>query len=149
MTVAIGADHRGYQLKMQITQYLQRRKIQVLDCGTDSNAPVDYPVIALAVAQSIQHHRARFGILLCYTGNGMAIAANKVKGVRAALVWEPVFARFARMHNDANILVLPAGFIADIKKIKRIISIFLKTPFALGRHRRRVSLIRRYENTHA
>jgi len=149
MTVAIGADHRGYQLKNDIKCLLRAKHVRVLDCGTDSTEPVDYPVIAVAVAEAVRHRNARFGILLCHTGNGMAIAANKVPGIRAALVFDPVFAGLARRHNDANILVIPAGFVTPRRVIRAIIGAFLTTSFEGGRHRRRVNLIRRYEKTHA
>ena len=148
MTVAIGADHRGYQLKDDIKRFLRTKHVRVLDCGTDTADPVDYPVIAIAVAEAVRRRNARLGILLCHTGNGMAIAANKVPGIRAALVFDPVFADLARRHNDANILVLPAGFITERRSIRAIVTTFMKTPFAGGRHRRRVNLIRRYEKIH-
>lgn len=147
MTVALGADHRGFPIKIEIKRYLRGRHIRIMDCGADTPEPVDYPIIARAVAEAVARRRARFGILLCYTGNGMAIAANKVKDARAAVALTPVFAHYARLHNDANILVIPAGF-TPTNKIKIIISEFLKTKFEGGRHRRRVNLIRRYEKAH-
>lgn len=147
MRIHVGADHRGYATKARIAKYLVRRGYRVFDHGTGSAAPVDYPDIALAVGKAVARAKGSFGILLCYTGQGMVIAANKVRGVRAALCVETVCARFSRAHNDANILVLPAGFFEYGPKMRRVIDVFLKTPFEGGRHRRRVKKIKEHEGS--
>jgi ribose 5-phosphate isomerase B len=144
MIIAIGTDHRGFKLKERIKNYLRDRRMKILDFGTFSDAPVDYPEFALRVAQSVGRKRARFGVLLCHTGNGMAIAANKVKGVRAAICPAPAYADLARRHNDANILVIPAGFVKTAVAL-RILRVFLKAQFEAGRHKRRINIIARYE----
>lgn len=148
MIVAIAADHRGVKSKDQIIARLRSKRIEIKDFGTFTEDPVDYPGLAFKVAECVGRKHARFGILLCHTGNGMAIAANKVPGVRAAICPDPVFAGLARRHNDANILVIPAGFVKT-SVVPRIIDTFLKTGFEGGRHRRRINQIRQYEKIHA
>ncbi len=108
VTIAIGADHGGYELKEALKQHLAKRGVTVSDCGAGSSESSDYPDYAQAVAQSVSHHQAQFGVLICSTGVGMSIAANKVPGVRAALVGDARTAALARQHNDANILCLGA-----------------------------------------
>ncbi|MBE0432735.1 ribose 5-phosphate isomerase B [candidate division WOR-3 bacterium] len=147
MKIHVGADHRGYKTKTRIVKYLLRTGHEVLDHGTGSEAPVDYPDIALAVGQAVARGKVSFGILLCYTGQGMVIAANKVKGVRAALCVEKVCARFARAHNNANVLVMPAGFFEYGPRMRRVIDTFLNTPFEKGRHQRRIDKIRKHEGS--
>ncbi len=148
MKIGIGADHRGYQLKNKIVKFLQeqREKVyKVYDYGSFSSESIDYPDIAFRVAEDVARRRLKFGILLCFSGQGMVITANKVKGIRAALCPKPVFARLARAHNNANILVLPAGFVKFNKELKKTITVFLNTDFEGGRHKRRINKIKKYE----
>jgi len=145
MTIAIGSDHRGLVLKDKIKKFLLNKKIRVLDKGTYSLESADYPEFGLTVANAVIMEKAKYGILICYSGQGMAIAANKVKGIRAAIAWKPEIARLARGHNDANILVLPVGFIKSRKSWQKAINYFLKTKFEGGRHLRRLTVIKNYE----
>jgi ribose 5-phosphate isomerase B len=147
MKIGIGADHRGYQTKARIVAYLQKNGHDVVDYGTRSEDSVDYPDIAISVAEEIARGRLDFGILLCYSGQGMVMAANKVRGIRAAFCINEEYARFARAHNDANVLVMPAGFIKFGKKMKSVIDTFLHTGFEGGRHLRRVDKIKKYESS--
>ena len=144
MKVAIGADHRGYKLKQSIVHYLIRKRYDVSDYGTHSSQSVDYPDLAFDVAQSVASRKVRFGILICYTGQGMTMAANKVKGVRAALCTSVRVARMARAHNDANVLVIP-GYLGYNAKVQGIIRTFFSVRFEGGRHGRRVKKITQYE----
>jgi len=148
MIIAIATDHRGVLLKDKIIAQLRSKRIKIKDFGAFTEDPVDYPIFAFKVAECVGRKQARFGILLCHTGNGMAIAANKVPGVRAAICPDKVFAYLARRHNDANILVVPAGFV-KASSVSKIIETFLKTGFEGGRHRRRINQIRKYEKSHA
>src|ERR1035437_3541516 len=136
-TIAIGADHGGYELKETLKQYLEKRGVSVADLGATSSEASDYPDYAQAVAQSVAHHRAQFGVLICSTGIGMSIAANKVPGVRAALVGDVSTAALARQHNHANVLCL-AGQTTKPEEAKRIVDAFLDARFEGGRHERRV-----------
>lgn len=144
MKITIGADHRGFGLKERLKSYLIRQGYQVLDKGTFSSQPVDYPDYAFAVAEAVAKGKASRGILICATGIGMAIAANKVKGVRAALCYEPRTARLSREHNNANLLCLGAD-ITDPLKATRIVRVWLNTEFSGGRHSRRLAKIRAAE----
>jgi ribose 5-phosphate isomerase B len=147
MKIGIGADHRGIKLKSAIKTYLEKKNYRIKDYGTHSAAPVDYPDIALELAQDVAAGRSKFGILLCYTGQGMAMAANKVPGIRAAVCTTRKIAEYARAHNNANILVIPAGFIKFDERTRQIIRTFLITPFQGGRHLRRINKIKKYENS--
>jgi ribose 5-phosphate isomerase B len=140
MKIALGADHAGYQLKDQIKQHLEQQGISVRDEGTSSAESVDYPDYARAVAHDISEQRADLGILVCGSGIGMAIAANKVDGVRAANVSTEYEAQMSREHNNANVLALGAR-ILDPGQAFRIVDKWLATPFAGGRHERRVEKI--------
>jgi len=148
MKIAIGADHRGFKTKLLIAGYLRKQGHEVFDYGTDSEEPVDYPDVAWQVGEAVAKKKTGYGILLCYSGQGMVMAANKVMGVRAALCAEKVCARFARAHNNANVLVMPAGFIPYGKRMREIITTFLSTRFEGGRHRRRINKIANYEKNH-
>ena len=148
MKIGIGSDHRGVVLKTKIIKLLHGSGYKVIDCGTVSETAVDYPMIGLRLAHDVANKKVRFGILLCYTGQGMAMTANKVAGVRAAICTTPQIAQLTRAHNDANILVLPAGFIGFGKKTRAIIKVFLNTKFEGGRHLRRVRIIKKYERDH-
>jgi len=148
MNIGIGADHRGVVLKAKIIKFLKGLGHSIKDYGTDSAVSVDYPIIGLRLGRDVAKKKLRFGILMCYTGQGMAMTANKVPGVRAAICTTPKIAALTRAHNDANILVLPAGFIKYDKKTKAIIKTFLNTKFERGRHLRRVQIIKKYEKNH-
>ncbi len=137
-TVAVAADHGGYDLKCVLLPELQTLDLGVLDLGTDGRESVDYPDFADAVARAVEDGRARWGLLICGTGIGMSMAANRHRGVRAALVHDGLTARLARQHNDANVLVL-GGRILGPELAKDCIKIFFATPFEGGRHARRVA----------
>ncbi|MGC8828491.1 MAG: ribose 5-phosphate isomerase B [Verrucomicrobiia bacterium] len=140
ITIAIGADHGGYELKQKIKAYLQTQGIETTDFGTDSQESCDYPDIALAVAKSVSRKEHAFGILVCTTGIGMSITANKVPGIRAALVWNEELASKARSHNNANVLCL-SGKYTDPELAVKIVATFLNSNFEGGRHLRRVEKI--------
>jgi len=139
-TVAIGGDHAGFAMKNNLAKHLKDEGHRVLDLGTDSAESTDYPQYAHAVARSVISGQAAFGILVCGSGNGMNITANKHRGVRAALAWDPEIATLARTHNDANVLTLPARFIPEEMAL-RIADRFLSADFEGGRHARRVDQI--------
>jgi ribose 5-phosphate isomerase B len=149
MRIALGADHAGFQLKQEIRRELDARGIRYTDFGTDSPESVDYPDFAEKVGQAVASGEFDRGILFCGSGIGMAIAANKIAGVRAAAVFDAEAARLAREHNDANVLSL-GGRVTPADKAQQIIDAFLDTPFAGGRHQRRVDKIGEIEqNNHA
>ena len=140
MKIALGSDHAGFELKERIKQKLTSQGITVDDRGTDSTASVDYPDFARKVAEEVAGHGAELGILVCSTGIGMSIAANKIPGIRAAKVDTEFEAERSREHNDANVLTLGADTIAADEAFK-IVDKWLATPFAGGRHERRVEKI--------
>jgi ribose 5-phosphate isomerase B len=140
MRIALGADHAGYELKDKIRTYLQQKGIDVQDEGTRSGESVDYPDYAQTVAHDVSQGRAEMGILVCGSGIGMAIAANKVAGVRAANVSSEYQAQMSREHNNANVLTLGARILKEEDAL-RIVDAWLVTPFAGGRHERRVEKI--------
>jgi ribose 5-phosphate isomerase B len=140
MKIALGADHAGYQLKDQIRQHLAQQCIELRDEGTFSPESVDYPDFARAVAHDVSEQRADLGILVCGSGIGMAIAANKVDGIRAANVTTEYEAQMSREHNNANVLALGARILKPEEAL-RIVDTWLATPFAGGRHERRVEKI--------
>lgn len=140
-TIAIGCDHAGYELKEKLITFLNDKGYEVKDYGTNSDESVDYPDFAKAVAQSIVDGKSRYGVLICGSGNGINITANKIKGIRAALCWRRELARLARMHNDANIVSLPARFI-NFEEAEKTVETFLTTDFETGgRHEQRVEKI--------
>lgn len=145
MKIALGSDHAGYQLKEQIKTFLEQEQYQCHDFGTDSLESVDYPDYAKMVSQSVAKKEYDFGILVCYTGIGMSMTSNKVKGIRAALVVNTENAKLTREHNNANVLCLGAKDV-NIESAKEIVKTFLETPFSGGRHERRVEKIVRLEN---
>jgi ribose 5-phosphate isomerase B len=147
MKIGIGADHRGFKTKSQIVSHLRKLGHKVIDYGTDTEESVDYPDIAVRVARDVARRKTDFGILLCFSGQGMVMAANKVRGARAAFGINSDYARFARAHNHANVLVMPAGFLKFGKKMRDIIRVFLNTKFEGGRHRRRINKMKRYEDS--
>ena len=139
MKIYIGSDHAGYDLKEQIKQHFTNG-FEWIDLGTDSTASVDYPNFAHPVAQAVAESTDNIGILICGTGNGMAMTANKHQNIRAALCWSKEIAALAHQHNNANILVLPARFI-PAETAFEMIETFLSTPFEGGRHLNRVNKI--------
>ena len=141
-TIAVGADHGGYELKEALKHHLQKRGLTVTDFGTNSPESTDYPEYAQSVARSVAEHQHEFGLLICSSGIGMSIAANKVPGARAALVWDEESAGMARRHNNANVLCL-GGRGTDLDVARRIVDSFLSTPFEGGRHERRVGKLER------
>ena len=147
MKVAIGADHRGYPLKEQIKGAFTPQNIEFSDVGAKSAESCDYPDYAIPVAEAVAQGRAERGILICSSGNGMLIAANKVKGVRAAMAFTPEMARLSRLHNDANVLAIPADYL-DPQLVPKIVKVWLETGFEGGRHERRINKIKEYEHAH-
>ncbi len=139
LTIAIGADHAGFALKQELINSVLA-EYTVIDLGTDSPAPVDYPDIAKRVATVVAAGRADFGVLICGTGIGMSMAAGKVRGIRAARCTEPFSAEMSRRDNDANILCLGAR-VMGVEMAKKTLTVWLNTPFAGGRHARRVGKI--------
>ena len=138
--LALGSDHAGYLLKKFLVENLANNGYQVKDYGTFSEESVDYPDFAHLVAHSVNEGVYDRGILICGTGNGVNITANKYPKVRSALCWNEEIAKFARLHNDANILALPARFI-DFNVALNVMNIFLTTGFEGGRHQRRIEKI--------
>ncbi len=138
--VAIGSDHAGFHLKETVTRYLNGLEKDVKDYGAFSETPVDYPDVAHILARDVDTGIIKRGILLCGTGNGMSMTANKYRNVRAALCWNGEIARFARLHNDANILVLPARHITPEEAL-HCVDLFFSTEFEGGRHLKRVGKI--------
>jgi len=144
MKIAIGSDHAGFELKEQIKAFLDVRGTQWQDFGTDSADSTDYPDYGFPVAEAVARGEFELGILICGTGIGMSIAANKVRGIRAALCTSPEMAEFSRRHNDANILTL-GGRMLSPEEATEIVDTWLKTAFEGDRHARRVGKIRSYE----
>ena len=148
MKIAIGADHAGFELKQKIHAVLQTEGHQVTDEGTIDNNSVDYPDFARRVAHDVTEGRADFGVLVCGSGIGMAIAANKVAGIRAANVCNVEEAQLSREHNNANVVAIGARLV-DEDRAKQIVRTFLNTAFAGGRHERRVEKIAQIEKQEA
>jgi ribose 5-phosphate isomerase B len=138
--IAIGADHAGYEYKTVIANLLHHKGLQLKDFGTYSNGPVDYPDFAHPVATAVENGEASCGILICGSGNGVAITANKHQNIRAAICWLADVARFAREHNNANILCIPARFVST-PAAEEMVNVFLNTNFEGGRHEKRVDKI--------
>jgi ribose 5-phosphate isomerase B len=144
MRIAVGSDHRGFEVKRRIVALLQRLNHEVIDLGPHSGDSVDYPDFAFEVARAVSEGRVDRGVLACGTGIGMCIAANKVKGVRAAPCHDSITAEMSRRHNNANVLCLSADLLGD-DLIDRMVKIWLETEFEGGRHARRVDKIARFE----
>lgn len=144
MNVSLGADHRGFELKEKVKEYLTRLGHDVIDFGTDSAESVDYPDFAFKVAESVAEGEADFGVTVCWTGNGMNMVANKVKGVRSALCLNDEMAMLARAHNNANVLALASNFVSETMA-RKILDVWLATEFEGGRHARRLEKIRSHE----
>ncbi|MBK7425775.1 MAG: ribose 5-phosphate isomerase B [Saprospiraceae bacterium] len=140
-SISIGSDHAGYAYKQVIKSFLSSEGYDVLDMGTDSADSVDYPDFVHPVAESIKLKQADQGIVLCGSGNGVAITANKHQHIRAALCWTDEIASLARQHNDANVLAIPCRFVSEELAIQ-MVKTFLNTDFEGGRHQKRVEKIR-------
>lgn len=145
MKVSIAGDHAGFEEKQLMIEYLRELGHEVLDRGPDSDARVDYPDFAKLVADDVVSGAADRGVLVCGTGIGMAVAANKVRGIRAANVTSPEFAALAREHNDANVVTVSGRFVTD-EVNRAIVKTFLETGFGGGRHAGRVAKIAALEN---
>ncbi|MEO0042377.1 MAG: hypothetical protein RL329_1825 [Bacteroidota bacterium] len=139
-TIAFGCDHAGISFKKAIFDFLTQRGYKILDFGTYDTSSVDYPDFAHPTALAVESGKADLGIVVCGSGNGVAIAANKHQGIRAALCWNSALAALARQHNDANILAIPARFI-PLETALEMTQVFLDTPFEGGRHQNRVHKI--------
>jgi ribose 5-phosphate isomerase B len=146
MKIAIGADHAGFALKDQVRDALRQAGHEVVDVGTNSAESTDYPDYAGAVAHDVVSGAADRGILVCSTGVGMSIAANKVDGIRAALAVNPEEVRLTRAHNDANIITIGARY-TDPQTANEMVRVFLDTPFEGGRHARRIGKIAQLEKS--
>ncbi len=140
MKLSIACDHAGYNYKEEVKKYLENKGHQVIDCGTYSLESCDYPIFGKEAARKVANKEVDFGILICSSGEGIMIAANKVPGVRAGLAYNDDVARLIRQHNNANMIAFGANFMA-LEDVKRRIDIFLATEFEGGRHERRVNEI--------
>ncbi len=140
LIIAIGADHAGFQLKTAVAEHLRAKGYTIQDFGAHSEDSVDYPDFAHPVAEAVENGKANFGVLICGSANGISMAANKHRGVRAAVCWNREVAKLARQHNDANILSLPARFISNEEALA-CADVFMETPFEGGRHGKRVDKI--------
>ena len=142
--IAIGCDHGGYKLKEELKKYMDEKNIEYRDCGTMSEESIDYPNIAKEVAESVKSKECEKGILICRSGIGMSMCANKYKGIRCAVCYKEETAKYARMHNDSNILALGADYITTNEAIC-IFRVWLATEFEGGRHQERLKLIEEIE----
>jgi ribose 5-phosphate isomerase B len=140
MKIAVASDHRGFEAKEQVKAQVTQMGNECIDFGTSSSNPVDYPDLAYAAAKAVSANEVDRAILICGTGIGMCIAANKVKGVRAALCYDELNAQISRQHNDANILCVSGDLIGEVM-LRKIVDIWLTTDFTGGRHLRRVNKI--------
>ena len=146
MKVAVGCDHRGLELKEEVKRILEKLGHEIVDCGTHSTESVDYPDFGLKVAHAVADHEVDYGVTICWTGNGMNIAANKVRGVRAGIGLNPDMAYLTRLHNDANVLTLGEKYM-DRSQLEEILRVFLTTDFEGGRHVPRVNKIMQEEQS--
>ena len=140
MIIAIGNDHAGVAYKNAIIDYLQNNNIKVINFGTDTPESVDYPDFGHAVAKALEEQKASLGILICGSGNGIAMTANKHPHIRCAVCWTKELSALARAHNNANVISIPARFTA-IEQAVEIVKTFLNTPFEGGRHLKRIEKI--------
>ena len=140
MKIAIGSDHAGFEYKEKIREFLKGLGHDVMDFGTHSNTPVDYPLFIRPVAEAVASGKFERGVVLGGSGNGEAIVANRVRGIRCALCWSTDSARLARQHNDANVISLGQRMISSETALE-LVRIWLDTPFEGGRHQRRIELI--------
>ena len=144
MRIAIGNDHAATEMKQDIVSYLEKLGHTVINVGTDDTLSVDYPVIAKEVCDLVAEGKCEKGILICGTGIGMSMAANKIKGLRAACCSDPVCVRLTREHNDANVLTFGARIVGSVMA-EEMVRVFVETEFAGGRHQKRVELIAQLE----
>lgn len=140
MKIALGCDHGGYELKEKVKSHLEKKGYEVLDLGCHSTESVNYPVYGKAVGEAVAKKEADYGVVICGTGIGISIAANKVKGVRAALCMNTTMARLTREHNDANVLAFGARMVGDVLALE-MVDTFLNTAFEGGRHIARVEML--------
>lgn len=140
MKISIGNDHAGTEYKLAISEYLESENIEIVNHGTDNSDSVDYPDFVHPVADDVEKGDADFGIIICGSGNGASMTANKHQGIRCALCWSKEIVELAREHNDANILSIPARYTSKAQVLE-MVKIFLKTEFAGGRHATRVGKI--------
>lgn len=140
MLIPIGCDHAGFQLKQELISYLESKGYEVKDFGCYSEESIDYADYAHPVAGLVEQNKGMRGILICGSGNGINMTANKHQGIRSALCWQPEIAKLAREHNDANIIALPARFISS-ESAKEMIDLFFSTDFEGGRHQKRIEKI--------
>jgi len=140
MVIAIGNDHAGTAYKFEIIKLLESKGIKVLNFGTDSNDSMDYPDAIHPVANAVESGEATFGIIICGSGNGAQMTANKHQGIRAALCWNNELVELTRLHNNSNVLSIPARFVS-LQQALGFVEIFLNTPFEGGRHQNRVAKI--------
>lgn len=145
MKIAIGCDHGGLEHKNAVKEHLQERGFTVTDFGINENVSVDYPDIALPLSESVASGENDLGILICGTGIGMSLAANKVKGIRAAAVSEHFSAKYTRLHNNSNVLCL-GGRVIGVGTALELVDLFVDTEFEGGRHQRRIDKITAIEN---
>lgn len=140
MKIVIASDHRGFAMKEHICTFVSELGHEWIDFGCFDEQPIDYPELAYAAAIAVVKHEAERAILICSSGMGMCIAANKVKGIRAVTCYDPLNARVSRTHNDANVLCLP-GDLIGLDELRKIVDIWLSTEFSSGRHKRRLKKI--------
>ena len=145
MNISLASDHGGFALKEHLKEYLEKQGHTVTDCGTHSTDSCDYPDFGLAAARAVAAGQCQRGIVVCTTGIGISITANKVRGIRCALCRDLLSAQLTRRHNDANMLALAGGFTGDFEA-EQIVDAFLTTEFEGGRHRRRVEKVMEIEN---
>ena len=145
MKIAIGADHAGFQIKEKIKRQLEEMNLEVADLGTNSGDSVDYPDFGAAVGREVAEGKAAQGIVVCGSGIGIALAANKIRGVRAAQAWNEETARLARQHNDANVLSIGARVVAE-EEIPKIVAAWFGADFEGGRHQKRIDKISALES---
>ena len=140
MKIAIGNDHAGVEVKEKIQEHLEKKGHQVINKGYDGEESVDYPDFIHPVSKEVKEKKAEIGVIICGSGNGAAMTANKHKGVRAAICWSEEIAALAKHHNNANIISIPSRFLNE-KEIIKIIDVFIEAEFEGGRHERRVKKI--------
>jgi ribose 5-phosphate isomerase B len=141
-TICVASDHAGFELKEKVKSWLTEEGYQIRDFGTSGSESVDYPDFIHPLAEAVSRGEYITGIIMCGTGNGVSMTANKYPGIRAALCWKGEIAQMARLHNDANILAMPARYVSD-EEAKEMLRLFLHTPFEGGRHLIRIEKINR------
>ena len=145
MKIAVGSDHAGFNAKQQVIEYLKEKGFEVVDFGTYSTESCDYPEFGYRVAKAVQTGECEKGVVICSTGIGISIAANKVKGIRCGLCTNAFMAQKTRLHNDSNVLAMGAS-VTPFEEMKQIIDVYFSTGFEGGRHARRVDKITAIEN---